>query len=139
MNSFLSKQSHSVTIAKIATIFQSTLTTVLCVLLALSLHGSYTFITSIGALLTLDAFFVVCHLTYRILYRGPQTKLANNTKIIIFVHSIFSVIALGLTAYFVTHYEDIPDAFILTTILTWFISLIFGDMFFREKYSNTRT
>jgi hypothetical protein len=134
-NSFLAQESHGYLIAKIATLFQGALTTILSILLALSI-ADYSWTTYlISIFLTLDVLFVVSHLAYRICYTGPRMPLSKNTKYILILHSVFSTIALGMTQYYVLNIDDISHYFAVTAIVMWFISLVFGDMFFRRKYS----
>lgn len=130
---FLSEQRHAFTIAKIATLFQTAATTVIIVLLFLSATSTIT--TLLGTVLVADILFVICHLTYRLLYTGPRSILKKADKNILAIHSILSLLALIVTTVIILNdISHIGHTMIFAVILLWIVSLVFGILFFLKRY-----
>ncbi len=131
---FLENKAHTFTIAKIAIIFQSMLTILVCASL-LTMLTSTTFPRDLLLwLLYADCLFVVLHLTYRIAYRGPKVALTRNEKKVLILHSLSSLVALCLTVILVKQWLQIGMYYAPLLLSLWLISLTSGIIFFKQKY-----
>ena len=134
LKKFLDNEAHPFMIARIAIVFQTVLTILIVICLLSSFTTTTMFINTLKALLVLDISFVVLHLSYRALYRGPKVVLHNVQKKILLVHVLSSLIALITTSIFIHKEMMVPDYLILTLLLIWMTSLFSGVIFFRSKY-----
>ena len=136
MKKFLATEAYAVMIAKITIIFQSTLTLLITTLLLLVLGGRYEFTYLLTTILWLDIIFVVIHLLYRGLYTGKKVILVRNDKIILLIHILSALLALGLTFGLLQYgLQEISQEFVCITLFTWVTSLVFGIMFYLAKYN----
>lgn len=134
IRTFLESKNHSYVIAHIAVIYQSVLTflIVCCLLVALATHTSLT--EELFWLVVADSVFVVLHLTYRALYRGPKVLLGVTEKKLLIVHIITSLCALAATGYLVTIKLNVNISILLIVLAVWGVSLVSGIAFYKRKY-----
>ncbi len=138
LSAFLENKAHTVTIAKTAIIFQSVVT----ILVSMCLFGVITKSTlpimTLKWLLYVDGVFVLFHLLYRAVYRGPKVVLKSNVKITLLVHSVSSLTALMLTGFFVQQGLRVEFYYIWFVIFMWAVSLTSGVTFFQQKYQSVK-
>lgn len=138
LKKFLENEQYPFFIAKVAIVFQSLITgavmiLLLCILLDIGfLEGVLLLIVCI------DGLFVVTHLLYRRAYLGPRVVLVYRQKIILSIHIVSALAALLMTSFLVYLGSSIGKGFVITTLIMWGVSLLFGLLFFTKKYSVTR-
>lgn len=131
---FLYEQKYAYLIAKIAIVFQTTLTLIIGTLLVLLVCNiNYPEIFLSGALVV-DMLFVCTHLSYRGMYTGPKVTLQPFEKSTLIYHVISSVLALSLTSYIVLGGLDVTYERMCLALASWFVSLVTGVIFFYKKY-----
>lgn len=131
---FLEDETHAFSIATIAIIFQSVLTACIGIFLVAYLTGILSSLLILTWLLYIDVAFVLLHLAYRGLYRGPKVLLKHHEKKILLAHILSSLIALFMTFYFMYNGAEGSHFVIYLILLVWGLSLLSGVIFFKRKY-----
>lgn len=131
---FLENKAHTFTIAKIAIIFQSIVTILISASLLTVLTREMFPAILLTWLVYCDCVFVVMHLSYRVAYHGPKVPLERNEKKVLVVHSISSLLALGMTGLLIKQGLSAEFYYILLLLCIWAISLVSGVIFFKRKY-----
>lgn len=135
---FLDNEIHTFTIAKLAIVFQSFITSaVVTILLCILLGISYPRTALIG-LLFIDGMFVIAHLSYRRAYRGPKIVLGRRDKITLVVHIVTSFLSLCVTGALVQSDFAVTPSVVVTVIGMWIVSLMSGISFFIKKYGGNK-
>lgn len=128
---------YSFIIAKVAVVFQSVITLAVSLFLIFFLSGVLLPLPLLVAALLLDVLFVIVHLSYRVLYNGEKVKLEQFETRVLIVHSGASLLALGMTFFFIKNSLNGGAVYILSTLFVWGTSLISGIVFFVKKYYST--
>jgi low temperature requirement protein LtrA len=131
---FLENKVHTFTIAKIAISFQSIVTILISASLLTILVRETFPVNLLTWLVCCDCMFVAVHLSYRVAYRGPKVPLERNEKVVLAVHSVSSLLALGMTGLLIKQGLWAEFNYILVLLCVWVISLISGVIFFKRKY-----
>jgi hypothetical protein len=131
---FLENKAHTFTIAKIAIVFQSTLTVLISSSLLTILTRATFPLDLLKWLVYCDGMFVVAHLSYRAAYRGPNVALQRSEKKILVLHSMSSLLALCMTGFMVKQGSQVGFYYIVVLLSIWVISLVSGVIFFKRKY-----
>lgn len=137
-NNFLKNQNYAFLIAKVAIVFQSVVTLLVCTLLTLSLFGITYPYCMLQGLLIMDIIFVAAHVSYRVLYNGKKVILSNLEKRILLAHILTALTALTMTIILVKNTVLMKTMFTWITLMTWEVSFIFGILFFMKKYKKER-
>lgn len=138
LKKFLENEQYPFFIAKVAIVFQSLITGVITLLLLCILLGIGFLEKTLLLIVCLDGLFVVAHLSYRRAYLGPKVVLAYREKIILSIHIVSALAALIMTSFLVYLGPSIGKGFVITALIMWGVSLLFGLLFFTKKYSVTR-
>jgi hypothetical protein len=125
LDAFLKKKECSLTIAKLAVGVQAFLT--ICILQGLAVHSSPRVLLW---LLWTDISFIVLHLSYRAMYRGPRVPLPRLAKKLLLAHSFTAILSLSLT--FSLFFGTAVNVFL--PIVSWTATLFLGILFFAKKY-----
>lgn len=136
-SAFLANELYTYKIAKFATFFQSIITVLIAVMLTIALFDVESTTPFIAGFLAIDTLFVIAHLSYRTLYKGPKVQLDPTSKAILTTHSVLALCALVMTFYYLLNRYEVSNYYIFVTIVIWFMSLVFGDMFFTRKYNKS--
>lgn len=134
ITNFLTSEKKSFEIAKVAIVFQTIITSIVSICIFNSLITSTPLANALIWLLVIDILFVLAHLLYRRLYRGPKASLTHSQKRTLILHSATAITALLLT-FLVLLNEEKNTWFILLVVLSnWITSLFLGIIFFIKKY-----
>lgn len=138
MVTFLKNDVYPVVIAKIAIVFQFVITILICSAIFLTAFTTVSLIPFITVFFYLDILFVITHMTYRALYAGKKSKTQYSGKRVLIIHILFSILALILTYLMITNQNYFSSVFFTVfTMASWIMSLIFGFLFYSNKYSKT--
>jgi hypothetical protein len=135
---FLENEKYTYTIAKLAILVQSFLTVGICISIFGMMKGVTAFEVLLIVLLTLDILFIICHLTYRGMYRGLKVVLKRNERNMLLAHILCSLLALVYTFLYMYARTDQGKVIVKPEIALslWTASLVLGILFFFKKYSN---
>lgn len=135
---FLENEKHVFTIAKLAIVFQSFITSAVVTMLLCILFGVSYPRTMLISFLFIDAMFVIAHLSYRRAYQGQEIKLGGRDKIILVIHAIASFLSLCVTGALVMSDFSTSSLIVGVVIMMWLVSLISGVSFFIKKYGGNK-
>ncbi len=134
LKKILAEEKYTFSIAKLALIVQSFLTTVIITLLLFEVANIRYPEYMLVAALFIDILFICFHISYRLLYKGPKVHLSRLEKNILMGHIVASLIALFSTGYMVFKGIDVAYEWMCLVLSSWITSLVFGIIFFVKKY-----